>query len=187
MKKMAFLLVFAVIVTAITTLVAPEVKAQTETPILDPLGRSHADMVMPFTFSAGYSSLGFGFGMGLDFHQSRVPGLFLSGEFYQNAQLGFVIGCRPIALFTDKIKLVTGIEWQYQVVIITTHFHPTNQTFSGQDRMFLGLRFGPMLEIGKFGLGIYWNCGQTWVPSDDLSVQDWRWSQMFKVSLRMDL
>ena len=179
MKKMAFLLVFAVIVTAITTLVAPEVKAQ-EDSRARPFKKSLEEETVPFIVGAGYGSHGLGFNLGFAFpNATKLPGLALVGEFCQNAQLGFEVGWQPVVLFTENLYLHTGLEWQYIVKIITTDFHPTNQTFNGQDRMFISVRLGPEFEIGRFGVGVYWNAGQSWVPSDYPVVQNWRWLKKF--------
>jgi hypothetical protein len=178
MRKMAFLLVFAVIVTVITTLVAPEVRAQDRKSLIPQ--KPLSEEKVPLFVGGGYGSYGLGFNLGLTFPNAiKVPGLFIAGEFCQNAQLGFMVGCQPLYLIpgSDKFFVTTAIEWQYEVTIITTDFHPTNQTFSGEERMFLSLRIGPSFEVGRFGIGVYWNVGQTWLPSSNPSVQDWRWSQ----------
>ena len=180
MRKIAFLLMVAVVAIAIITATAPQVKAQEEDNRVRPFQKSLDEEIVPFIVGAGYGSHGLGFNLGFAFPDAiKLPGLALVGEFCQNAQLGMEIGWQPVVLFTDGLYLHTGLEWQYIVRIITTDFHPTNQTFNGEDRMFVSLRIGPEFEIGRFGIGVYLNSGQTWVPSDDPAVQDWRWSQKF--------
>ncbi|MFA6524160.1 MAG: hypothetical protein WC264_00045 [Candidatus Paceibacterota bacterium] len=175
MKKTAFILVSLWIV--ISILGAPEMRAQNR-PVLGGGGLSLDEEKVPVILAFGYGSHGLGFNLGLAFPNAiKLPGLEIVGEFCQNAQLGFEIGWQPVSLFTDGLYLHTGLEWQYEVKIITTDFHPTNQTFNGQDRMFVSIRIGPEFEVGRFGVGVYLNSGQTWIPSNNPSTQDWRWAQ----------
>jgi len=180
MKKMAFLLVFAVIVTAITTLVAPEVKAQKEIRFFD---GSVDDEKVPVTIRGVYSlKEGWGFSLTENFFQVEKPyGLFLTEEFTQKSQLGLVFGCKPYVIFS-YVYIVGAIEWQYRLKIITTHGQPTKETFKDEDKMILSFRVGPSFEIGRFELAIFWNPGQWWVPSNNETIQDWQWYQSFAIT-----
>ena len=181
MKTNALLLALAIV--ALMSSVAPKVMAQERPILFGGGGPSVSEEKVPLILGAGYGSFGPFFEVGVAFNDAtKLPGLALVGEFCENAQLGLELGFQPVALFTDGLYLHTGLEWQYEVKIITTDFHPTNQTFNGEDRMFISLRIGPEFEKGRFGFGFYLNSGQTWIPSSNPLVQDWRWTK--KVSGR---
>lgn len=140
-----------------------------------------------YTFGIGalYGSNGKGFCITQSFKRPESLGLFISEESYENAQLGFVVGCRPVEI-VSHVVLTTAIEWQYMVKIITADKHPTSETFIGTERMFISLKLGPTLEVWRIRLGVYYNGGQSFFPSNHVSENDWRWLQQLSTTFRFD-
>lgn len=139
----------------------------------------------PFGIGFLYGSNGKGFSLTQSFKRPEALGLFISEESYENAQLGLVVGCKPVEI-ASHVLLTTAIEWQYMVKIITADKHPTSETFIGTERMFVSLKIGPTFEVWRLRIGVYYNGGQSFFPSSHSELNDWRWLQQVSGTLRFD-
>jgi len=143
--------------------------------------KGQKDTSMYFAIGVLWGSENLGFFLSEHFN---VP-VFVQFECTKDAEIGLVAGYDKA--IKDYLNLTIAGEFQYRLKMDMSDNHPTSQTFSNPDRMVVSLRIGPTLRIWRVYLGVYYNLGQSFVPSSRSSIQDWRWYQGGAIKLSLKL